>query len=342
MKDADLRELERALESGDPGARSDLERAWIASGRGWHGEILPANDRGIMLAGDERMSWRWRVAGHHLEIPMVYVPAGEVRCETCHGTGWNESHSFSGPERHPCETCHDPKPGWRRVRAFYLGRFPLTWGEFRAFCFATNGERLPTFPWEDLRPEHVLHPVVRVSCWDAWDFCRWSGLRLPTPDEWQFAALGAPVPHPEGHIYEDEHVGEDDFPRVLSRLYCLRCGDSGYGLHERPCLVSREFPWEGRDVAPPGVIDLGPQADEVIVYGVDCTKRVVDDHGRPARPRSASWCGAHDMVGHVWEWCTDAFGRGGSYASGPSVGQAKQVELGDDVGFRVAVDAVES
>lgn len=95
------------------------------------------------------------------------------------------------------------------LRRFALDLTPVTNAQFAEFLRAT-GHR-PRHPekflhhwpdWRTLRlPENLAdHPVVYVDLDDARAYARWHGKRLPTEEEWQYAAQGpAALRYPWGN-----------------------------------------------------------------------------------------------------------------------------------------------
>jgi len=76
------------------------------------------------------------------------------------------------------------------VRDFYLAAKPVTYAQYRKFLDAT-GYPAP-MDWLEGKPLEGKddHPVVLVSVLEAFLFCRWLGLRLPTMIEWIIASAG--------------------------------------------------------------------------------------------------------------------------------------------------------
>jgi formylglycine-generating enzyme required for sulfatase activity len=125
------------------------------------------------------------------------------------------------------------------LKRFGMDLTPVTNAQFARFIQATNYR--PRHPenflkhWVNQAPPPGLedHPVVYVDLGDARAYAHWTGKRLPTEEEWQYAAQG-----PEGRRYP---WGNQMLPE--------RCNGGENG----GTISVRRFP-EGR--SPFGIFDL--------------------------------------------------------------------------------------
>lgn len=147
---------------------------------------------------------------------MVYIPAGEFTI------GSNEWWPKSQPEHK------------RIIDAFYMDKYEVTNKRYKKFVKAA--ERTPPAHWVngEFPAERAEHPVVFVSWYDANDFCRWEGKRLPTEPEWEKAARGTDKrTFPWGNKFEAKRgnmpqLGKNDTMPVGS----FENGKSPYGVYD--------------------------------------------------------------------------------------------------------------
>lgn len=206
-----------------------------------------------------------------IELDVVSVPAGEFTMGT------------DDPRGYPADG--EGPPHRVDVAAFEIGRYAVTNAQFAAFADATGyrttaeqfgnafvfagllpddfppTQAVATAPWwrlvegADWRhpegPQSDLdgrgeHPAVHISWFDAVAFCTWSGTRLPTEAEWEYAARGGldGVHYPWGderepggehrmNVYQGRFPAHDDG----SDGYVGTCPvgsfpPNGFGLHE--------------------------------------------------------------------------------------------------------------
>ena len=79
------------------------------------------------------------------------------------------------------------------VGGFRIGRFPVTVWEYGKYLEET-GTGAPR-DWED-QSRHPGRPVVKVTWYEARDYCAWAGCNLPDEEQWEAAARGG-----EGRLF---------------------------------------------------------------------------------------------------------------------------------------------
>ena len=227
---------------------------------------------------------------------------------------------------------------------YYIGKFEVTIGQFRAFINETNyrtdadkegwawrwmqvdgqwkWNKVNGINWMCDQDGNVRnssednHPVLYVSCNDAMEFCKWLSrktgfdFRLPTEAEWEYAARGG--------------------------------------------NKSRGYKYSGSN-----------SINDIAWYGNLNSNTTANGKTHPIGTKSPNELGIYDMSGNVWEWCQDWYGnyssgsqtnptgpatgsrrvrRGGSWnsnAKGCRVSNRRSDNPGNrynDLGFRLAAD----
>jgi formylglycine-generating enzyme required for sulfatase activity len=141
---------------------------------------------------------------------------------------------------------------------FYIDRFEVTQDQYKLFTDQTGNRTPPVWKNGAYPAGRGNHPVTFVSWYDAAQYCRWAGKRLPIEAEWEKAARGPDgLEYPWGNRYEGgrANTGDSDV-NDTTPIGRFESGKSPYGVYD---LVGNAGEWVEDWYRPyPGNAQPGP------------------------------------------------------------------------------------
>ena len=181
---------------------------------------------------------------------MVQIPAGKF------WIGRTQTFFFDTIGGYPRDRMDDIPANYIYLDAFSIDKYEVTNTDYAEFVKAT-GARAPWHWPEGKMPKGTdRFPVYNVNWYEATEYCKWAGKRLPTEAEWEKAARGgldrnryswgdAEVSHTEANLYNQggQRTTNAPVPAALNLLEAVPVGKfapNGYGLYD---MVGNVIEW---------------------------------------------------------------------------------------------------
>jgi serine/threonine-protein kinase len=153
------------------------------------------------------------------------------------------------------------------VKSFYLDIYEVTCRDYKNFIDEKKREPPPTWKDGNYPPGTDLHPVTGVTWEDATAYAQWAGKRLPTEEEWEFAARGPQgLRYPWGNQWRSGCANVDKVRNGVTNVGSYNCS-SPFGVQD---LIGNAWEWTDSSWAPyPGGQFANPPhpSDKVIRGG---------------------------------------------------------------------------
>ncbi len=190
----------------------------------------------------------WWIASQRVRTPPPVVPPpktvagprpGELKTNPTDGLRyvWIPAGSFQmgcSPSDTACSDQEKPPHPVTITRGFWLGQIPVTVGAYKRFGQATGRSLPPALP--GFVPDEN-HPVVNVTWQEATAYCTWSGGRLPTEAEWEYAARAGSIGARPGELddiaWHGGNSGGQPHPVATK-------GPNPWGLYD---MLGNEWEW---------------------------------------------------------------------------------------------------
>lgn len=157
------------------------------------------------------------------------------------------------------------------VKQTFIDIHEVTNEDYANFVKATRHPSPPQWVNGDIPPGAMHKPVTGVTWDDAAAYAKWSGKRLPTEEEWEFAARGADGRrYPWGNEWQSGNANADDASKALADVGSYK-GASPFGVTD---MVGNAWEWTASKLAayPGGQLSTHMTGDVRVIRGGSYTE----------------------------------------------------------------------